>query len=64
MNLFLALDLTQGKQNLMDDERIELCWFKKKDVRKMIRKGEIQDGKTIVGFYLWLDWAKRAKKAK
>jgi ADP-ribose pyrophosphatase len=61
MNLFLALDLKQGKQNLMDDERIEIDWFAKKRIRKMIHDGEIQDAKTIVAFYLWLDWAKARK---
>jgi ADP-ribose pyrophosphatase len=61
MNLFLALDLKQGKQNLMDDERIEIEWFSKKRLREMIRSGEIQDAKTIVAFYLWLDWAKAEK---
>jgi ADP-ribose pyrophosphatase len=61
MNLFLALDLKQGKQNLMDDERIEIEWFSKKRLREMIHSGEIQDAKTIVAFYLWLDWAKAEK---
>jgi ADP-ribose pyrophosphatase len=61
MNLFLALDLRQGKQNLMEDERIEMDWFKKKRLREMIHNGDIQDAKTIVAFYLWLDWAKAGK---
>jgi ADP-ribose pyrophosphatase len=61
MNLFLALDLTQGKQNLMDDERIEIDWFPKKRLREMIHAGKIQDAKTIVAFYLWLDWLKTGK---
>jgi ADP-ribose pyrophosphatase len=61
MNLFLALDLKQGKQNLMDDERIEMNWFSKKNLRQMIHSGEIQDAKTIVAFYLWLDWSKAEK---
>jgi ADP-ribose pyrophosphatase len=56
MNLFLALDLKQGNQNLMDDERIELGWFTKKQLRKMIHSGKILDAKTIIAFYLWLDW--------
>lgn len=63
MNLFLALDLTQGKQSLMEDERIELGWFKKKRIRELIHSGEIQDAKTIVAFYLWLDWIKAGKPA-
>jgi ADP-ribose pyrophosphatase len=61
MNLFLALDLKQGEQNLMDDERIEIEWFSKKRLREMIHNGEIKDAKTIVAFYLWLDWAKAEK---
>jgi ADP-ribose pyrophosphatase len=61
MNLFLALDLKQGSQNLMNDERIEIEWFTKKRMREMIRGGGIQDAKTIVAFYLWLDWARASK---
>jgi ADP-ribose pyrophosphatase len=62
MNLFLAIDLTSGEQNLMDDERIEIQWFTKKQVRKMIHSGKILDGKTIIAFYLWLDWVKNSKR--
>jgi ADP-ribose diphosphatase len=61
MNLFLALELKHGQQKLMEDERIEIGWFGKKRVREMIHNGEIQDAKTIVAFYLWLDWAKAEK---
>jgi ADP-ribose pyrophosphatase len=62
MNLFLALNLKQGEQNLMDDERIEMEWFKKKQVRAMIQEGKIHDAKTIIAFYLWQDWSKTQKK--
>jgi ADP-ribose pyrophosphatase len=61
MNLFLAMELKQGSQNLMDDERIEIEWFTKKRMREMIHTGGIQDAKTIVAFYLWLDWARASK---
>ena len=37
----------------MDDERIETRWFSKKEVKDMIRKGKIEDGKTIIGFHTW-----------
>lgn len=53
MHLFLATDLTPGKASPMDDERIEIQWFKKKELVKMIRDGEIEDGKTILAFLLW-----------
>ena len=62
MNLFLAADLTEGEQNLMDDERIVCRWFEKKELHKLIRTGKIIDAKTIIAFYLWRDWAKHNKK--
>jgi hypothetical protein len=37
----------------MEDERIEIGWFSRKDVEKMIRRGRIIDGKTIVGYLMW-----------
>jgi ADP-ribose pyrophosphatase len=59
MNVYLAQDLTEGQQQPMEDERIEMKWFSKKKVREWILEGKIQDGKTIVGFYLWLEHQKR-----
>ena len=53
MHLFLATDLTRGKATPMDDERIEIQWFKKKELAKLIRDGEIEDGKTLLAFLLW-----------
>jgi ADP-ribose pyrophosphatase len=55
MTIFLARGLTEGEQEPMEDERIEIRWFEKNDLSRMIRKGEILDGKTIIGFYRWLD---------
>jgi ADP-ribose pyrophosphatase len=62
MNLFLALDLTEGTPEPMDDERIETRWFSRKELGEMIRSGKIMDGKTIVGYFLWLDWLKHAAR--
>jgi ADP-ribose pyrophosphatase len=56
MNLFLAQELTEGEQKPMEDERIELGWFAKDELRAMIKRGEIKDGKTLVGYYLWLEY--------
>jgi ADP-ribose pyrophosphatase len=55
MTIFLATDLTQGDATPMDDEQIETRWFKRKEVAQMIRDGKIQDGKTIIGYYLATD---------
>jgi len=53
MTIFLATDLTAGEATPMDDERIEVGWFKPKKIEKMIDSGEIVDAKTMVGFLLW-----------
>ena len=62
MNLFLALGLTEGKRELMEDERIETRWFSRKEIGEMIHAGKILDGKTIIGYFLWLDWLKHAAR--
>jgi ADP-ribose pyrophosphatase len=54
MTIYLAKDLTAGEATPMDDERIEAKWFKRKEVAKMIDDSEIEDGKTIIGYYRWL----------
>lgn len=53
MTIYLAKDLTPGEATPMEDERIEAKWFKHKEVAKMIDSGEIDDAKTIVGYYRW-----------
>ena len=55
MTIFLATDLTEGKATPMDDEQIEAKWFTAKDVARMIEKGKIVDGKTIIGYHRWRD---------
>lgn len=57
MTIFLAEDLTEGKQEPMEDERIELKWFSAGDVLRMITGNEIHDAKTIVGYFLWREHA-------
>ncbi|MBV8551156.1 MAG: NUDIX hydrolase [Acidobacteriaceae bacterium] len=54
MTLFLAQDLTAGAQAPMEDERIEVGWFSKEDVGRMIREGQIRDGKTMIGYYSYV----------
>jgi ADP-ribose pyrophosphatase len=53
MDIFLAESLTAGEQQLMDDERITTEWFAHERVGQMISSGEIQDGKTLIGYYSW-----------
>jgi ADP-ribose pyrophosphatase len=54
MTIFLATGLTAGEPHPMEDERIKCRWFKRKELDKMIRNGEIEDGKTIIGFLTWM----------
>jgi 8-oxo-dGTP pyrophosphatase MutT (NUDIX family) len=61
MNLFLATGLTEGKQQPMEDERIELAWFEKDELGDMIRGGQIFDGKTMIGYFMWLEHRKQGK---
>jgi ADP-ribose pyrophosphatase len=56
MNLFLALDLTPGEQEPTGDERIETRWFPKTELSDLIRAGKVLDGKTIIGYFLWLEY--------
>src|SRR5215203_6088440 len=53
MTVFLAEDLKEGEQTPMEDERIQMQWFKAKEVDDMIADGKIQDAKTMVGFFRW-----------
>jgi ADP-ribose pyrophosphatase len=53
VSVFLAKELTLGESHPMDDERIEAEWFTKAQLKKMLRNGEIIDGKTMVGFLYW-----------
>jgi ADP-ribose diphosphatase len=53
MTIFVASDLTEGEKEPMEDERIELKWFRAKELDEMIAGGKIQDAKTMVGFLTW-----------
>jgi len=54
MTLFLAQDLTAGEQTPMEDERIEIKWFAKEEMGRLIRNGDIADAKTIIGYYSYV----------
>jgi ADP-ribose pyrophosphatase len=53
MTIFLATDLTAGEAQPMEDERIDCRWFPPKQIEQMIRGNKIQDGKTMIGYFLW-----------
>lgn len=49
MHLFLATDLTPTKQNLETDEVLTVERYSFPDLLEMIRQGEIEDAKTMIG---------------
>jgi len=53
MTIFTAANLSAGEPENMEDERIEMRWFTRKEIEKRIRSGEIIDGKTIIGYLVW-----------
>jgi len=53
MTIFLAQDLTAGEATPMEDERIEVRWFGRKELHDMIIAGKIEDAKTIIGYFMW-----------
>ena len=53
MTVFVATDLTEGSATPMEDERIETRWFTRREMAEMIRKGTIQDAKTMTSFLMW-----------
>lgn len=59
MTVFLATGLTEGKQEAMEDERIEIGWYPVADVGRMIRDGEIIDAKTMVGYFMYREHQNR-----
>lgn len=52
MFLYLARELSQGEQNLMDDEDIEVVQLSLDEAIARIGTSEIADAKTIVGLLL------------
>ncbi|MGL4363399.1 MAG: NUDIX hydrolase [Cellulosilyticaceae bacterium] len=49
LHLYLATDLYKGKQNLDEDEFVEIIYHTVDEAVEMIFNGQIKDSKTIVG---------------
>lgn len=63
MNLFLAEGLTQGEATPMEDERFERKWFNMKELGSLIEAGKVPDGKTLIGYYRYLDHKKKRSRS-
>jgi ADP-ribose pyrophosphatase len=62
MTIYLATELTAGKQTPMEDERIETRWYTAKEIDGLIGTGKILDAKTQIGFLKWQRYVIRAGK--
>jgi ADP-ribose pyrophosphatase len=60
MTLYVAQDLTPGDSEPMEDERIEIRWFRPRELDDLIRAGKLRDGKTICAFLAWKQFGRRA----
>ncbi|MBQ6456051.1 MAG: NUDIX hydrolase [Mogibacterium sp.] len=49
LHIYICKDLTEGERHLDKDECIDLNWYDAEELIDLIRKGEIKDGKTIIG---------------
>lgn len=47
IDIFIARNLIPGKQNLDEDEQIEVESWKLEELMRMIYEGELRDGKTV-----------------
>jgi ADP-ribose pyrophosphatase len=52
MHVYLATELTETEQNLEEDELLTIERHSFNDLFEMIRKGEIEDAKSIAGLIL------------
>ena len=59
IHIFLASGLQPAKQDLDDDELLNIHTMELSKAMEMIFSGEIQDGKTISGLFLAFSWLKQ-----
>jgi len=62
MKVYLAEELIAGEATPEEDEKIDFRLVKLSDVLKMIKKGAIHDGKTLVSVLLYLQMKGRKSK--
>ena len=48
IRIYRAINVTEGKTNLDEDEFLCGEWFEKDKLKEMIKNGEIKDGKTLI----------------
>ncbi len=58
IHVYFAANLVQEKQDLDEDEILQVHMLKVPDVLEMIKKGEIKDSKTIASIFMATLWIK------
>jgi len=64
MTLFLATGLAPGGASPMEDERIRIRWFTRRELDAWLRSGKLEDAKTIAGLLYWLRYGTKFAKTK
>ena len=59
IHIFLATDLVPAKQDLDEDELLDVHEIRLEEAVRMIHKGLIQDAKTICALFLATHWLKK-----
>ena len=57
-HLYLARDLYKGKVNLDEDEYLDVYKYDISEVKEMIMNNEINDAKTVIGFFKAIEYLK------
>lgn len=60
IHLYVAKDLVKGENHLDEDEFVELEIYSKEEVFEMIRKGELNDSKTLAALCIGLPYLEGA----
>jgi ADP-ribose pyrophosphatase len=60
--IFIATELKTAERHLDEDEIINVHEVAFEEALDMIRRGEIQDAKSIAGLFMAFDWLKRNEK--
>ena len=59
IDVYLATELTPGKQNLDEDEYIDLVACDLSELCEKVYAGEIQDAKTVAAVMAYANWIKQ-----
>jgi ADP-ribose pyrophosphatase len=63
LDLYLVTDLKPARLYAEDTEGIEVVRVKPRQVRRLIRSGEVCDSKSVAGLLTYLDYLRKARKA-